>query len=56
MLPTRWIFPSKWFALMWAAGICLSAAQFAESGATGGDNSSDSAELAIVAEAMNGVQ
>ena len=34
MVPIRFIFRSRWAALAWAAGICLSAAQFA-----GGDKS-----------------
>ena len=28
MVPMRYIFRSKWAALAWAAGICLSAAEF----------------------------
>jgi hypothetical protein len=31
MVPIRFIFRSRWAALAWAAGICLSAAHFAES-------------------------
>lgn len=33
MIPLRWIFRSRWAALVWAGGICFSAVQFA-----GGDN------------------
>lgn len=29
MIPMRYIFRSRWAALVWAAGICFSAAQFA---------------------------
>ena len=29
MIPIRYIFRSRWAALIWAAGICLSAAHFA---------------------------
>ena len=28
MIPMRFIFRSRWAALVWAAGICLTAAQF----------------------------
>ncbi len=31
MIPMRYIFRSRWAALIWAAGICLSAAHFAKS-------------------------
>jgi len=31
MIPIRYIFRSRWAALIWAAGICLSAAHFATS-------------------------
>jgi hypothetical protein len=31
MIPLRYIFRSRWAALAWAAGICWSAAQFADS-------------------------
>lgn len=32
MIPMRYIFRSRWAALIWAAGICLSAAHFAGDG------------------------
>ena len=35
MVPIRFIFRSRWAALAWGAGICLSAAHFAE-GSKGG--------------------
>jgi hypothetical protein len=35
MIPIRYIFRSRWAALAWAAGICLSAVHFA-----GGDTAS----------------
>ncbi|MDO6416835.1 hypothetical protein Q4F19_20800 [Sphingomonas sp. BIUV-7] len=38
MVPLRWIFRSRWAALLWAGGICYSAVQFA-----GGDAPSVSA-------------
>jgi hypothetical protein len=43
MIPIRFIFRSRWAALIWAAGICLSAAHFAGDGATTVDaaNSAD---------------
>jgi hypothetical protein len=31
MVPMRYIFRSRWAALLWAAGICFSAAHFARS-------------------------
>ena len=31
MIPIRFIFRSRWAALLWAGGICYSAAQFAGS-------------------------
>lgn len=31
MIPMRYIFRSRWAALLWAGGICLSAAHFAKS-------------------------
>lgn len=31
VIPMRYIFRSRWAALIWAAGICLSAAHFAKS-------------------------
>jgi hypothetical protein len=31
MIPMRYIFRSRWAALLWAAGICYSAAHFARS-------------------------
>jgi len=31
MIPMRYIFRSRWAALIWAGGICLSAAHFAKS-------------------------
>ena len=34
MIPMRYIFRSRWAALIWAGGICLSAAQFAKSDET----------------------
>ena len=34
MIPMRYIFRSRWAALFWAGGICLSAAQFAKSDET----------------------
>jgi hypothetical protein len=33
MIPMRFIFRSRWAALAWAAGICVSAAHFAGDGA-----------------------
>ncbi|HWI85800.1 MAG TPA: hypothetical protein VNT42_05680 [Sphingomonas sp.] len=36
MIPMRFIFRSRWAALAWAAGICLTAAQFAGGDAAGG--------------------
>ena len=43
MIPMRYIFRSRWAALVWAAGICLSAAHFAGDGAATVDaaNSAD---------------
>jgi hypothetical protein len=42
VIPIRYIFRSRWAALAWAAGICLSAAQFAGGdGAQGGANRAD---------------
>ena len=43
MIPMRFIFRSRWAALVWAAGICLSAAHFAGDGAATVDaaNSAD---------------
>ncbi|QJU56390.1 hypothetical protein HL653_00085 [Sphingomonas sp. AP4-R1] len=53
MIPLRWIFRSRWAALVWAGGICFSAVQFA-----GGDHakvdagqSADSAKA--IASALN---
>jgi hypothetical protein len=53
MIPLRWIFRSRWAALFWAGGICLSAVQFA-----GGDTASVDAGQAAdghaaVASALN---
>lgn len=31
MIPMRYIFRSRWAALLWAGGICFSAAHFAKS-------------------------
>ncbi|MBW8742888.1 MAG: hypothetical protein JF628_00815 [Sphingomonas sp.] len=31
MIPMRYIFRSRWAALIWAGGICLSAVHFAKS-------------------------
>jgi len=31
MIPMRYVFRSRWAALLWAGGICLSAAHFAKS-------------------------
>jgi hypothetical protein len=39
MIPLRWIFRSRWAALLWAGGICFSAAQFA-----GGDVAVDASK------------
>lgn len=52
MIPLRWIFRSRWAALLWAGGICFSAVQFA-----GGDASVDAAHSpdnhAATASALN---
>jgi hypothetical protein len=45
MIPMRYIFRSRWAALAWAAGICLSAAQFA-----GGDGSKVAVDAANSAD------
>ena len=45
MIPMRYIFRSRWAALIWAAGICYSAAHFAKSDeANAGANASNSAD------------
>jgi len=43
VIPIRYIFRSRWAALAWAAGICVSAAQFAGGDGVQGDaaNSAD---------------
>jgi hypothetical protein len=41
MIPLRWIFRSRWAALAWGAGICLSAVNFAG----GQDGGSDAAKV-----------
>ncbi len=53
MIPLRWIFRSRWAALLWAGGICFSAVQFA-----GGDSASVDASRAAdthtaIASALN---
>lgn len=52
MIPLRWIFRSRWAALLWAGGICFSAVQFA-----GGDVAVDAAHSpdnhAATASALN---
>jgi hypothetical protein len=62
MVPMRYIFRSRWAALLWAAGICYSAAHFAKSDeakvAADGNNSADanvaqaSAEASALADAL----
>jgi hypothetical protein len=44
MVPMRFVFRSKWWALLWAAGICLSAVEFA-GGEGKQDDDSNGAEL-----------
>ena len=44
MIPMRYIFRSRWAALAWGAGICLSAVQFA--GGDGGKIGVDAANSA----------
>ena len=33
-MPLRWIFRSRWAALLWAGGICYSAVEFADGDGT----------------------
>lgn len=54
-IPLRWIFRSRWAALLWAGGICVTAYNHVGHGAVGVDaaNASDSnaAQLsALIAE------
>lgn len=53
MIPARWLFRSKWVALFWAAGICFSAARFAETGTDAGGKAADADALANVAAAID---
>jgi len=59
MIPMRYIFRSRWAALIWAGGICLSAAQFAKGDeakvAVDAANSADgnSAQLGALAAELN---
>ena len=45
MIPMRYIFRSRWAALIWAAGICLSAVHFA-----GGDADANGVDAANSAD------
>jgi hypothetical protein len=46
MIPMRYIFRSRWAALVWAAGICFSAAQFAGGeGAQGAGDTANSTDI-----------
>jgi hypothetical protein len=53
MIPLRWIFRSRWAALIWAGGICFSAVQFV--GGQGGSVDAARAQdtRAAVASALN---
>lgn len=53
VIPLRWIFRSRWAALLWAGGICFSAAQFAGGDATSIDASLSSDSKAAVQSALN---
>ena len=56
MVPVRFVFRSRWWALAWAAGICWSATQFAGTGgheaAGNGVASSDANDMNAVADAL----
>jgi hypothetical protein len=48
MVPMRYIFRSKWWALLWAAGICLSAVEFAGGQSKGADATGNDVNLATL--------
>jgi hypothetical protein len=53
MIPLRWIFRGRWAALIWAGGICFSAAQFAGSSSGSVDAAQSPDTHAAVASALN---
>lgn len=48
MVPIRFVFRSRWAALLWAAGICWTAVSFAGGGTNGTDaNAADGADVNV---------
>ena len=52
MIPIRFIFRSRWAALAWAAGICLSAAQFAGDGPAPKGTTNNADDNAVAADPL----
>ncbi|PZU10394.1 hypothetical protein [Sphingomonas sp.] len=53
VMPLRWIFRSRWAALIWAGGICLSAVRFAGGDATTVDAAHSPDTHAAMTSALN---